>query len=229
MTVKKISANYQARARDMIKFLESDVKLLPIDNTAKIEHINMGIKWLRGFLAQTVPESNEEPIYLDGETLKMHPWVLLGDGYSRGWEGMDDIFTNRHSRNSNSDALWLYQDSLYEIVGFYSLDEQKLLVLEYVDRERKKFERLQKKFSDKDSDDIKYERTRISEEVRITVWRRDQGKCARCGNRENLEYDHIVPVSKGGSNTARNIELLCQNCNRAKGNRIEYVRIAGRS
>jgi Holliday junction DNA helicase RuvB len=61
----------------------------------------------------------------------------------------------------------------------------------------------------------------IPSEVRREVWRRDGGKCVRCGSRENLEYDHIIPVSKGGSNTARNIELLCENCNRAKSDTVQ--------
>jgi Holliday junction DNA helicase RuvB len=56
----------------------------------------------------------------------------------------------------------------------------------------------------------------ISSEVRRKVWRRDDGKCVKCGSREKLEYDHIIPISKGGSNTARNIELLCEKCNREK-------------
>jgi hypothetical protein len=63
-------------------------------------------------------------------------------------------------------------------------------------------------------------RERLSDEVRHAVWIRDQGKCARCGKRERLEYDHIVPVSRGGSNTERNIELLCEVCNRAKSDSI---------
>lgn len=63
-------------------------------------------------------------------------------------------------------------------------------------------------------------RQRISEEVQIFVWRRDGGKCVICGNQENLEFDHIIPISKGGSNTARNIQLLCERCNRSKGNKI---------
>ena len=56
----------------------------------------------------------------------------------------------------------------------------------------------------------------IPSAVRREVWRRDEGKCARCGSREKLEYDHIVPIARGGSNTARNIELLCESCNRSK-------------
>jgi len=63
-------------------------------------------------------------------------------------------------------------------------------------------------------------RERISEDVKVAIWRRDRGSCVRCGSRENLEYDHIIPVSKGGSNTVRNIELLCESCNRRKSNRI---------
>ena len=64
-------------------------------------------------------------------------------------------------------------------------------------------------------------RTAIISEVRREVWRRDQGQCAKCGSRVNLEYDHIVPVSKGGSNTVRNVELLCESCNRSKSDSIE--------
>ncbi len=64
-------------------------------------------------------------------------------------------------------------------------------------------------------------RAAIPSEVRREVWRRDGGKCIKCGSRENLEYDHIIPVSKGGSNTARNIELLCQQCNRSKRDSIQ--------
>jgi len=66
----------------------------------------------------------------------------------------------------------------------------------------------------------KNRRNCILSSVKREVWRRDNGICSKCGSRENLEYDHIIPVSKGGSNTARNIELLCQDCNRKKSNKI---------
>jgi hypothetical protein len=60
----------------------------------------------------------------------------------------------------------------------------------------------------------------IPQHVRREVWNRDGGRCVDCGSREKLEYDHIIPVSRGGSNTARNIELRCERCNRSKGARI---------
>lgn len=61
----------------------------------------------------------------------------------------------------------------------------------------------------------------IPSNVKIAVWRRDNGKCVLCGSQDKLEYDHIIPVSKGGSNTERNIQLLCEKCNRQKSSKIE--------
>ena len=61
---------------------------------------------------------------------------------------------------------------------------------------------------------------RISQRVKDQVWRRDEGKCVECGSNENLEFDHIIPFSEGGANTKRNMQLLCQTCNRSKSNKI---------
>jgi hypothetical protein len=60
-------------------------------------------------------------------------------------------------------------------------------------------------------------RPTISDDVKTAVWRRDEGRCTRCGSVESLEFDHVIPLSMGGSNTARNIQLLCEPCNRSKG------------
>lgn len=65
-----------------------------------------------------------------------------------------------------------------------------------------------------------HRREAIPERVRHEVWRRDQGRCVECGSRERLEFDHIIPISQGGSNTARNIELRCEKHNRSKGANI---------
>jgi len=56
--------------------------------------------------------------------------------------------------------------------------------------------------------------------VQREVWQRDGGRCVACGSSEKLEFDHIIAIANGGSNTVRNIQLLCERCNRSKGKRI---------
>jgi hypothetical protein len=60
----------------------------------------------------------------------------------------------------------------------------------------------------------------IPKSVMREVWQRDNGQCVECGRRENLEFDHIIPFSRGGSSTARNLQLLCEACNRTKASKI---------
>ena len=58
--------------------------------------------------------------------------------------------------------------------------------------------------------------------VKLDVWKRDSGKCTRCGANENLHFDHIIPWSKGGSSdTPDNIQLLCGKHNLQKHDKIE--------
>ena len=117
--------------------------------------------------------------------------------------------------------VYLYKGALYKFDRDYSDEEMLLQILDFEDKERRKFERLKRKLDLTQQVDKAPKRETIPEEVRIAVWRRDEGKCSRCGNRKNLEYDHIIPISKGGSNTVRNIELLCEECNRRKKDNIE--------
>jgi hypothetical protein len=56
----------------------------------------------------------------------------------------------------------------------------------------------------------------IPDAIKRMAWERDQGKCKKCGSVENIEYDHVHPVSKGGNSELDNIQLLCRPCNRSK-------------
>jgi hypothetical protein len=60
----------------------------------------------------------------------------------------------------------------------------------------------------------------IPDSVKLVVWARDGGACVRCGSKLNLHFDHVIPVVKGGGNSAENIQVLCQTCNLKKGDRI---------
>ena len=116
---------------------------------------------------------------------------------------------------------WLLGSTFWELTRSefgYPDDEQKLLLMDAADKDRRKFERLRNKFNGVPSD--QYNRIKVPEHVRIFVWRRDGGKCIECGAKNSLEYDHVIPVSKGGSNTERNIQLLCESCNRSKSDKI---------
>jgi hypothetical protein len=57
--------------------------------------------------------------------------------------------------------------------------------------------------------------------VMVEVWKRDHGKCQRCGATSGLHFDHIIPYSKGGSSKdPKNIQILCGRHNLAKRDNI---------
>lgn len=57
----------------------------------------------------------------------------------------------------------------------------------------------------------------IPQDVKIAVSVRDGGKCRVCGLTKDLQYDHIIPWSRGDSSTdPDNIQLLCGYHNRLK-------------
>jgi 5-methylcytosine-specific restriction endonuclease McrA len=68
---------------------------------------------------------------------------------------------------------------------------------------------------------LKQNNRRVPSKVRNDVWVRDGGKCRICGSQENLHFDHIIPFSKGGGYTVKNIQILCSVCNLKKSNKIQ--------
>jgi 5-methylcytosine-specific restriction endonuclease McrA len=68
----------------------------------------------------------------------------------------------------------------------------------------------------------------FSEDDIKEIMKHQRGRCAYykiCGKsiRNQYDIDHIIALSKGGSNLRSNLQLLCQNCNRTKSNKDPIV------
>lgn len=83
-------------------------------------------------------------------------------------------------------------------------------------------------FQRTDMGDIKPLTGKWKTEVKQRLYGIQGGNCAaRCGvlfNKQNLQIDHKIAISKGGTDHPDNLQLLCGNCNSIKGNRpMEYL------
>jgi hypothetical protein len=71
-------------------------------------------------------------------------------------------------------------------------------------------------------------RRTIAQAVKVAVAARDNGRCqcvarrchghsGMCGSTVEPHFDHVIPWSKGGTDTVGNLQILCGPCNRRKG------------
>ena len=73
----------------------------------------------------------------------------------------------------------------------------------------------------------RFKRVAIPSWVKRAVYFRDRGFCVMCQKdlsgilniRNTKNYDHVVPLVRGGLNDISNIQLLCQSCNAKKKGR----------
>jgi len=123
--------------------------------------------------------------------------------------------------------LWFYKEKIYYTPRHHAIDEldeilnriilyhlQESNEISILSRKIKNFEGAiyAKKYGTR--------REPIPDDIQILVMARDGEQCVKCGLKEELQYDHIIPVSRRGSNTAENIQILCRLCNQRKSNII---------
>ena len=69
----------------------------------------------------------------------------------------------------------------------------------------------------------KVKRKPISPSLRFDVLEKDNFTCQYCGVKApevKIEIDHIIPISKDGTNEIENLTTACFECNVGKSNKI---------
>lgn len=115
--------------------------------------------------------------------------------------------------------LWWASSGLFWTDPGLNVGEVTLLVEDRERRTTHKLERLQKR-AEHGQSATGQRCESILPDVKIAVYERDGGRCVNCGIDRDPQYDHIIPVAKGGGNSAENVQLLCGDCNRQKADHI---------
>lgn len=113
-------------------------------------------------------------------------------------------------------TYWWHQDRFYWEDDGLTARDVLALVAERQQRAQKRLARAHAALEHQDRDH-EHRREPIPRDVRRAVWTRDGGACVQCGEQFELQFDHVIPLALGGANTADNLQVLCGDCNRAKG------------
>lgn len=81
--------------------------------------------------------------------------------------------------------------------------------------EKKKIAQLKKDLTKKRRTDFDKNRDALL----LMMIEKDGLKCKTCFSIDNITIDHIIPLSKGGTDALENLQLLCRSCNSRKGDR----------
>lgn len=124
----------------------------------------------------------------------------------------------KQSAEFNASSFWFVDGKVYQANDKgLTLADVKALINVDTNKRRLQLEKAHAMQAMVDNLDGKRKRSGIPQNVRLEVWQRDGGRCVECSSQQNLEFDHIIPHSMGGADTVRNLQLLCETCNRRKG------------
>ena len=153
--------------------------------------------------------------------------IAEGDFYKLRYEEVNEILKEQLIRIYRDDNRIDQEESLHKVglQELFSLSYDQFL--QFANKED--ILALEKGADSKDIDSVllasffsfseyDFAHKTISQEVKELVWEKYGGKCVMCTTSENLLYNHIIPIIKGGSNTFRNIELICDNCYKIRHN-----------
>jgi hypothetical protein len=115
-------------------------------------------------------------------------------------------------------TYWWFDECVYWDDDGLGAEDVKALVLQ---RKRSQRRKLQTAHSLMRSEEAGAPvRPPVPVEIRRVVFERDGGRCVECGSNFDLQYDHILPFSRGGATSVENLQLLCLECNRSKSDSL---------
>jgi 5-methylcytosine-specific restriction endonuclease McrA len=151
-------------------------------------------------------------------------WVSLGPGRA-GATRLEEatcrqreipVLVRSGRWNSRGREYWLYDDVVYSTDVHLTAEQVRDLVIERALKENARLARASAA-AQRAAVTPRPRRAPIPPDIKSLVWQRDGGQCVSCGSTVRLEFDHVIPVSMGGADTVRNLQLLCVSCNAAKG------------
>jgi len=114
------------------------------------------------------------------------------------------------------DGIWSYNGMFHLVDAWIELDHQRKVFKFKLIAVSDEFEDLPTAIS------FEHRRRIIPTKVKLEVWKRDEGRCTKCGSSDELHFDHILPFAKGGTSlTSANVQLLCARHNIQKSDKIE--------
>jgi len=116
-------------------------------------------------------------------------------------------------------TYWWFKDAFYSDDEGASQEEVELLLWDRARKKDRKIDRI-RQVRESSKDIQRAQREQIPADIQRLVWDRDGGRCVRCGVQQDLQFDHVIPVAKGGGVSVQNIQILCGICNRAKSDLI---------
>ncbi len=164
----------------------------------------------------TNPKQLDQPEYSkSGAPTENGKFNLSAQGFKAGRRGAEivQVYEKIKSGIWSDNGYFHLIDSWQQSDGIRKVFKFKLIAVEGIDDESK--------LEATNSNEIARSRI-IPTSVKLKVWKRDSGKCVKCGANNELHFDHIVPFSKGGTSLkAENIQLLCARHNLKKSANIE--------
>jgi hypothetical protein len=189
----------------------------------KEELMDLVIVYINLILNDNVISENEK---YNVELLKKYFKIKEGDFYTKRYEEVEDIL--------NRQFIKIYSDNNINMEeAIHNVDLQGLFNLSYDQFDKFKENEIRRAIEQgadiTDLDTAKFPESipilraiqgrHVSQQEKDLVWNRDNGKCRECGSNELLEFDYIIPFAKGGANSNRNIQLLCETCNKTRSNK----------